>query len=112
MLYSTGNTAQCLVKLTTEKNLEIYIYNNFYVLYVGFPGGSMVKKTPANAGEMSLIPGSGRFPGREHGNPPVFLPGESHGERRLVRYSHYYGKESDTTELIEHERMHFIYIHH
>ena len=111
MLYSTGNTAQCLVKLTTEKNLEIYIYNNFYVLYVGFPGGSMVKKTPANAGEMSLIPGSGRFPGREHGNPPVFLPGESHGERSLVGYSPYYGKESDTTEVIEHARMHFIYIH-
>ena len=24
---------------------------------VGFPGGSMVKNTPANAGDMGLIPG-------------------------------------------------------
>ena len=78
---------------------------------MGFLSGSMVKNPPANAGEMSLIPGSGRFPGREHGNPPVFLPGESHGERSLVGCSPYYGKESDTTEVIEHARMHFIYIH-
>ena len=39
---------------------------------------------PANAGDLrdaGLIPGSGRSPGGGHGNPPVFLPGESHGQR-------------------------------
>ena len=35
----------------------------------GFPGGSTVKNLSANAGDTSLIPGSGRFPGGEHGNP-------------------------------------------
>ena len=28
-----------------------------------------VKKPPANAGDASLIPGSGRSPGGRHGNP-------------------------------------------
>ena len=34
----------------------------------GFPGGSMVEKLPANAGDMGLIPGSGRSPGEGNGN--------------------------------------------
>ena len=29
----------------------------------GFPGGSVVKNLPANAGDVSLIPDLGRFPG-------------------------------------------------
>ena len=34
----------------------------------GFPGGAVVKNLPANAGDMSSIPGSGRSPGGENGN--------------------------------------------
>ena len=37
-----------------------------------FPGGAVVKNLPANAGDitaMSSIPGSGRSPGKGHGNP-------------------------------------------
>ena len=30
----------------------------------------VIKKPPANAGNMGLIPGSGRFPGEGSGNPP------------------------------------------
>ena len=39
---------------------------------MGFPGGSVVKNTPASAGDIrdtGLIPGSGRSPGGGHGNP-------------------------------------------
>ena len=36
---------------------------------LGFPGGSVVKNPPANAGNMGSIPGSGRSPGEENGNP-------------------------------------------
>ena len=36
---------------------------------MGFPGGSMVKNLPANAGDESLIPGSGISPGEGNGNP-------------------------------------------
>ena len=49
----------------------------------------MVKNLPANAGDVEdagLIPGSERSPGGGNGNP-VFLPGESHGQRSLVGYS-------------------------
>ena len=34
-----------------------------------FPGGSVVKNLPANAGDPSMIPGSGRSPGEENGKP-------------------------------------------
>ena len=39
---------------------------------MGFPGGSVVKNSPANAGDTGdkvLIPGSGRTPGKGNGNP-------------------------------------------
>ena len=35
----------------------------------GFPGDSVVKNLPANAGDTGLIPGPGRFPGEANGNP-------------------------------------------
>ena len=34
----------------------------------GFPGGSVVKNLPENAGNVGLIPGLGRFPGVGNGN--------------------------------------------
>ena len=34
----------------------------------GFPGGSVVENPPANAGDLSSIPGSGRSPGGGNGN--------------------------------------------
>ena len=36
---------------------------------MGFPGGSVVKNPPANAGEVGLIPGMGRSSGVGNGNP-------------------------------------------
>ena len=36
---------------------------------MGFPGDSVVKNPPGNAGYASLIPGSGRSPGEGNGNP-------------------------------------------
>jgi len=48
----------------------------------------MVKNPSANAGGLGLTPGLGRFPWRRGWQPtPVFLPGESHGQRSLVGYS-------------------------
>ena len=37
---------------------------------MGFPGGSMVKNLPANAG---LIPRLGRFPGKGNDNPVQYF---------------------------------------
>ena len=49
----------------------------------------VVKKLPANAGDMRLKsnPWVGKIPWRRAWQPPpVFLPGESHGQRSLVGY--------------------------
>ena len=35
----------------------------------GFPGGSVVKNLPINAGDTALIPGSGRSPAEGNGSP-------------------------------------------
>ena len=52
------------------------------LLTEGFPGGSVVKNPPAIAGDTGSIPESERSPGERNCNPlPVFLPGESTGER-------------------------------
>ena len=36
---------------------------------MGFPGGSEIKASACNEGDMGSIPGSGRSPGEENGNP-------------------------------------------
>ena len=36
---------------------------------LGFPGGSVVKNLPANAGDSGSIPGLGKSPGKGNGNP-------------------------------------------
>ena len=46
---------------------------------MGFPGGSVVKNPPANAGDArnsGSIPGLGRFPGKGNGNLLQFLAWE------------------------------------
>ena len=49
---------------------------------MGFPCGSAIKNLPANAGDLGVIPGSGRSPGGGNGYLPtlVFLPGKSQTE--------------------------------
>ena len=65
-----------------------------------FSCDTVVKNPPANAGDVSLIPGLGRSPGGRHGSPtPVFMPGVSNGQRILVSYSPLGCTESDMTEV-------------
>ena len=57
-----------------ERNISYWLTDG-----LGFPGGSVVKNPPANAGDTgdsSSIPGSGRSPGGGNGkSTAVFLPG-------------------------------------
>ena len=65
------------------------------------PGGASGKESTCNAGDLGSIPGLGRYHWRRVWQPtPVFLPGESHGQRSLVLYSPWGHKESDTTEWL------------
>ena len=68
----------------------------------GLPGSSDSKKSAYNAGNLGSFPGSGRFPWRRERQPtPVFLPGEFHGQRSLVRCSPWDCKELGTTERLK-----------
>ena len=69
----------------------------YYKMSQGFPGDSMVKNPPTNAGDAKdsgLIPGSGR----SLRVSPVFLPVKFHGQRSLLGYKPWGQKESDPTE--------------
>ena len=59
-----------------------------------FPGGSDVKEFAYSWGDLGSIPGSGQFPWRI----TPFLPGESHGQRKLLGYRPWGFKKSNTTE--------------
>ena len=69
---------------------QAYLYTSQWPMWL--PDGSVVKNPPANAREAGLIPASGRSPGEEKGNTPVFLPGKSHSSTLAweipLQYSH------------------------
>ena len=69
---------------------------------MGGPGGSVVKNSPANVGDMRFRfdPWVGKIPWRKKWQPtPVFLPEETYEQRNLVGYSPWGCKKSDMTEV-------------
>ena len=59
-----------LRKVTEQSQLKVS--NELIYIFKGFPGGTVVKNPPANAGDardLGLIPESGRSPGEGHGKP-------------------------------------------
>ena len=70
--------------------------------YGAFQSAVGVKNLPADAGDAKRCRFNswlGKIPWRRKWHPtPVFLPGESHGQRSLAGYSIWGCKESDTTE--------------
>ena len=47
--------------------------SEFHFQFLGFPSGSAGKESACNAGDLGLIPGSGRSPGEGNGNPLQYL---------------------------------------
>ena len=78
------------------------VFKGIQVMCLGFPGGSVAKNPPASArdaGDAGLMPGSGRSPGGQNGNPPQYsCLGNPMDKRNLAGYSPLCQKESDTTE--------------
>ena len=73
----------------------------------GFPGG-ISSNEPACQCRSFKRTWVRKFPWRRAWQPtPVFLPGESHGQRSLEGYSPQGHKESDTTEATQHARTNF-----
>ena len=76
---------------------------HIYIYMMGFPGGSVVKNLPANAGDIGdtgSIPGLGRSPGEGNGNLFQCSCLENSMDRRAwqLGYSPWGGKESNMTE--------------
>ena len=78
-----------------------YIYIYTLNIYIGFPGGSVVKNPPANsgdAGDLGSIPGSGRSPGEGNGDPLQYSCLRNPMDRGTWWVTiHGVTKESDTT---------------
>ena len=69
----------------------------------GFCRSSVSKESVCDAGDLGSIPGSGRYPGEENGNPLRYSRlGKSHGQRSLAGYSTCGRKELDTTSRLNH----------
>ena len=69
--------------------------------HLGFPGDTVIKNPPANAGEAGdkgLIPGSGRSPGGGNDNPLQYSYLENSMERGAWQAKIQGVAESDTTE--------------
>ena len=69
---------------------------------IGFPGGSDGKASACNAGDLGLIPGSGRCPGEVNGNPLQYscLENPMDGEA-------WWATVHEVAELDTTERLHF-----
>ena len=70
------NSMDCIVHgvafSLSKLNIAIFTLNTIELINMGFPGGSVVKTPPGNAGNTGLIPVSGRSSGEGNGNPPQY----------------------------------------
>ena len=66
----------------------------------GFPGTSAGKESACNAGDTSVIPGSGRSPGGGHGNQLQYSCLENSMDRGAWQAKVHEVAESDTTEQL------------
>ena len=70
----------------------------YYISRCGFPGSSVVKNLPANAGDPGLVPGLRRSPGEGNDNPLQYSCLENCMDRGAWRATvHEIAKELDAT---------------
>ena len=82
----------------------------FKGIFIGPPRWLSGKEsTCQDTGDMGLVLGLGRSPEEGNGNPLVFLPGNSHGQRSLAGHGPWGCKELHMTEHI-HTHIH-VYMH-
>ena len=84
---------------STRKLIQLDILISVLLLrWMGFPGGSVVKNLPANAGDVGLIPGLERSSGEGKGSPLQCFCLVNQMDRRTWRaIVHGVTRELDTT---------------
>ena len=65
---------------------------------MGFSGGSEVKASASNVGDLGSIPGSGRYPGEGNGNPLQYSCPENPMDRGAW-YARVHGVAKSRTQL-------------
>ena len=92
--------------LATKTNRKDSLKIMLCIKSVGFPGGASGKEPTCQCRRHRRCGFSacvGKIPWRRAWQPtPVFLPGESHGQRSLAGYSPWGHKESDRTDVTSH----------
>ena len=75
MIFFQRGCLDCF-SLPTKAVIKIFELDTVQILYdlqifilLGFPGGSEVKASASNAGDLGSIPESGRSSGKGHSNP-------------------------------------------
>ena len=98
-------TRTCPVQNADSAEVEPFLAMakiSFLIYFLDVPGGSVVKNLPASAGhagDLGLIPGSGRSPGVGNGNPLQYsCLGNRMDGGAWQAAVHGVTKESDTTE--------------
>ena len=85
---------------------NIHTNKIIYTIFSAFPGSATGKEPTCQCRRhkrCGFDPWVRKIPWRRAWQPtPVFLPGESHGQRSLMGYSPWGRKELDTTEATEH----------
>ena len=94
----------------TDYLLLFRLHNQFlFCFFMGFPGGSVVKDMPANAGDSGLILGSERSPGEGNGNPRQYSCLENPMDRGSWWAAlHGVAKDLDTTKRLNSSSSCFI----
>ena len=81
--------------------LRLVGFKAIFSVFWGLPGGSEVKASACNAGDLGLIPGLGRSPGAGDGNPLQYSCLENPMDRGAWWTTVHGGrKESDMTEQL------------
>ena len=78
-----------------------------FSILIRFPGGSVIKNLPADAGDTSSIPGSGRAPRGGNGNPLQYSCLESPMDRGAW-WAIVHGMAENQTQLNTHPQYAYI----
>ena len=70
----------------------------FYLMGLGFPGGSMIKNPPGNAGDQGWIPGLRRYPRVGNGNALQYSCLENSMDRG-ARWAPVHGRAKSRTQV-------------